>query len=187
MRWSVSLLFALVVTSWFAPAFADPPAHAPAHGWRKKHDPQYVGYSGTRWEHDYDVTSGRCNREAIGAVVGGVAGGIVGSKVASPENRIVGTIIGAAAGALIGSKIGRELDEADRGCFGHVLEIAPPGDRVSWQNHATGVTYVLIPGEGRQEGTGTCRSFTLEASSGDRKTKRTGKACQASRGVWKIA
>jgi surface antigen len=187
MRWSLSLLAALVVSAWSAQVLADPPAHAPAHGWRKKHDPQYVGYGGTRWDNDYEVSSGRCNREAIGAVLGGVAGGVVGSKVASPENRTVGIIIGAAAGALIGAKIGRELDDGDRGCFGHVLEIAPPGERVVWQNRATGVSYVLVPGAGRQVGSGTCRGFTLEASAGGRKTKQTGKACQESRGVWKIA
>ena len=24
------------------PVYADPPSHAPAHGWHKKHDPYYV-------------------------------------------------------------------------------------------------------------------------------------------------
>ncbi len=60
-------------------AFADPPSQAPAHGWRKKHDPEYVGYTGTKWARDYDISSGRCNREEIGAVLGGVVGGVVGS------------------------------------------------------------------------------------------------------------
>ena len=29
-------------------AYADPPPWAPAHGWRKKHDPNYVGYTGKK-------------------------------------------------------------------------------------------------------------------------------------------
>jgi surface antigen len=186
MRNTAVFIIVLLVGSWGAEVLADPPAHAPAHGWRKKHDPNYIGYSGTRWERDYDVSSGRCNREEIGAVLGGVAGGVVGSKVASPENRVVGIIIGAAAGALIGSRIGRELDEGDRGCFGHVLEIAAPGNRVVWQNRETGVSYSLVPGEGRQQKTDMCRDFTLEASRGAEKARRTGRACQTSRGVWKI-
>jgi surface antigen len=187
MRIHVSLVVSLVLAAFCATAFADPPAHAPAHGWRKKHDPQYVGYSGERWDNDYEVSTGHCNREQIGAVLGGVAGGVIGSKVASPDNRLVGTIIGAAAGALLGARIGRELDDGDRGCFGHALEIAQPGGRVMWDNRATGVSYVLIPGEGRREKSGMCRNFTLEASgrSGQRE-KRTGRACQESRGVWKI-
>ena len=187
MRIHVSLIVSLVLAAFCTTAFADPPPHAPAHGWRKKHDPQYVGYSGERWDNDYEVSTGHCNREQIGAVLGGVAGGVIGSKVASPDNRLVGTIIGAAAGALLGARIGRELDDGDRGCFGHALEIAQPGGRVMWDNRATGVSYVLIPGDGRREKSGMCRNFTLEATGrGGQREKRTGRACQESRGVWKI-
>jgi surface antigen len=186
MRYRTWLLLAALLTCWTAESLADPPPHAPAHGWRKKHDPYYVGYSGTTWERDYEVTSGRCNREQIGAVLGGVAGAVVGSRVASPENRTVGTIVGAAVGALLGSRIGRELDDRDRACFGHVLEIAPPGGRVAWENPATGVAYVLVPGEGRKQGASMCRNFTLIASAGGRESRRAGSACQSSRGVWNI-
>ena len=77
---------------------------------------------------------------------------------------MVGIIIGAAVGALIGAKIGRELDEGDRGCFGHSLEIVRSGGRVTWDNPATGVRYTLVPGGGRNEGTMSCRDFTLEAA-----------------------
>ena len=76
---------------------AEPPAHAPAHGWRKKHDPSYVGYTGTKWERDYQVASGSCNREEIGAVVGGVIGGVIGKQVSSEENRTVAVIEKASA------------------------------------------------------------------------------------------
>jgi surface antigen len=177
---SVALLMALG-----ADVLADPPAHAPAHGWRKKHDPQYVGYTGTQWERDYDVSSGHCNREEVGAVLGGVAGGVVGSKIASPEQRVVGIIIGAAAGALIGAKIGRELDDGVRGCFVHALEIARPGARVTWENRATGVRYALVPGEGHS-GSQTCRDFVLEATAPKGQSRRAGRACQQSPGVWKV-
>ena len=115
-------------------ARAEPPSHAPAHGWRKKNDPTYVGYTGTKWERDYQIASGSCNREEIGAVVGGVIGGVIGAQNSSAENRTVAVIIGAAAGALLGSRIGRALDDADRGCFGHVLEIGAAGRPVKWSN-----------------------------------------------------
>jgi len=186
MRTCTVGLIALLIIGWAAQALGDPPAHAPAHGWRKKHDPYYVGYTGTKWERDYDVASGSCNREEIGAVLGGVAGGIIGSRVGSPENRTVATIIGAAAGALIGAKLGRELDAGDRGCFGHALEIAHAGQRVVWENMATGTRYSLVPGEGRRSGTGICRNFTLEAAAGGHKSQRAGRACQNAVGVWKI-
>jgi surface antigen len=164
-------------------AFADPPAHAPAHGWRKKNDPEYVGYTGTKWERDYDVSSGHCNREEIGAVLGAAVGGVIGNK-SSDEHRTVATILGAAAGALIGAKIGRELDEADRGCVGHVLEIGEPGRRVTWVNSRTGVSYVLIPDSGKKVGGKACRNFVLTARRGDRKEERRGTACQVRAGEW---
>lgn len=185
-KYYVSLI-AMVLTSVSLQALADPPDYAPAHGWRKKHDPGYVGYTGTTWERDYEVSTGHCNREEIGAVLGGVAGGVIGSNVASPENRTVGVLIGAVAGALIGAKIGRDLDQGDRGCFGHVLEIVRPGGRVSWDNPGTGVNYVLVPGSGRRENAGSCRDFTLTATRGREKSTRKGVACQTERGVWKIA
>lgn len=187
MRKVAVLLTVLVATLWSVETLADPPAHAPAHGWRKKHDPYYVGYTGTKWERDYDIVSGRCNREAIGAVLGGTVGGVIGSHVSDREHRVVATIIGAAVGALIGAKIGRELDESDRACVGHALEIAVPGQHVVWQNDATGVRYELIPADGRRSGDRTCRDFTLNVTAGNEKSSRRGTACQSEPGVWQIS
>lgn len=167
-------------------ALADPPSQAPAHGWRKKHDPAYVGYTGTKWDRDFEISTGHCNREEIGAVIGGVVGGVVGSRSTSPENRAVATIIGAAAGAFIGSQIGRQLDDADRGCFGHALEIGKSGQRVSWLNPATGVSYVVTPGTGQKQDGRPCRSFVLAATQGGKKDERRGTACQSDVGVWNI-
>ena len=67
---STSKTVALVIVASFlgtclTTAFADPPAHAPANGWRKKHDPNYTGYAGTQWETDYEISTGHCNREAM--------------------------------------------------------------------------------------------------------------------------
>ena len=158
---AVSLL--LLAVAWSAPTLGDPPDHAPAHGWRNKHhdddehhykhrdddEHYYVGYTGVRYDNDYEISSGRCNRQAMATAVGGVVGGVLASQVAKPENRTVATLIGAAAGALIGHKIGHELDEADRGCFGHALEIGAVGQRVVWTNESTHVRYELSPGRDR--------------------------------------
>lgn len=176
----------LLVAAWALPAVADPPAHAPAHGWRKKHDPYYVGYTGQQWERDFDISSGTCNRQAIATVLGAVVGGVVASRVAEPQNRTVATIIGVIAGAAIGNRIGHELDEADRGCFGHVLEIAKSGQRITWTNEATHVRYELSPGADRKRNGAACREFTLAAVAGTSNSSQHGVACQAQPGAWQI-
>jgi surface antigen len=181
-----SMVLAVIVAVSAVPAAADPPNHAPAHGWRKKHDPYYVGYSGRQWESDFDISSGSCNRQAVATVLGGVVGGVVASRVASSDNRTVATIIGAVAGAVIGNRIGRELDEADRGCFGHALEIARSGQRVTWTNDATQVRYELAPGADRQRDGSACREFTLVTVAGKEKSTGRGLACQAQPGVWQV-
>ena len=179
---------ALVMVSsfavWASIALADPPAHAPAHGWRKKHDPYYVGYTGGQWERDFDISSGRCNRQEIATVVGGIAGGAIANRVAD-EHRTVATIVGVIAGAVIGNRIGRELDEADRGCFGHALEIAQPGQRVTWTNESTGLRYEMSPGKASPESGSACRAYTLVTISGRERSSQTGVACQSQPGVWR--
>ena len=167
-------------------ALAEPPAQAPAHGWRKKHDPAYLGYTGTKWEHDYEISEGRCNREEIGAVLGGVVGGVVGAKAGSEDHRAVAIILGAAAGALIGSRIGRELDDKDRGCMAHALELGQPGRPVTWVNPETGVHFAVVPGTSGKGDSKACRSYQLTATRNGKKEQRRGTACQAGVGEWKI-
>src|SRR5690242_14369460 len=108
-------------------ALASPPDWAPAHGWRRNHDPNYSGYHGFSWRDwhaDYGVTNGACDRgrvgQVIGGVVGGVAGGAIGSEVAkNSPNREVAIVVGAVVGAAIGQEIGRRMDKTDRSCVGH--------------------------------------------------------------------
>ena len=166
------------------PAFAAPPSHAPAHGWRKKHDPYYSGYTGRQWEHDYGIIDGRCNREAIGTVLGGVAGGVIGSQVG--EGRAVAVILGTVIGAVIGREIGRNLDDKDRACVGHALELAKDGQSVRWLNERSGVTYVVKPIGGAQNG-GACRNFELQASRDGRPQSQQGSACRTGDGTWQMS
>jgi surface antigen len=181
---SIILLPLLLLTA--GAAQADPPSHAPAHGWRKQHDPAYVGYSGKRWEEDYGIRSGECNRELVGTVVGGVLGAVIGDRVADPEDRAVATIVGAVAGALIGNRIGRELDEADRACVGHALELAEPGQRVRWTAGSGDLRYDLVPGESLERAGRECREYRLVASTDERRSAHRGTACQVRPGVWQM-
>lgn len=168
------------------PAWADPPPWAPAHGWRKKHDPDYVGYTGHKWEKDYGVIAGRCNTEAIGAVVGGAVGGVVGSRVGEGSTRVVATILGAAIGAVIGSRIGRDIDERDRACMGHALELAGDKKTVAWKNPATGVNYRLTPVKGYERSGVPCRDFVTRVTSAGKTETINGTACRRGDGAWEF-
>lgn len=179
------LMLGLVAAAFTAAALADPPAHAPAHGWRKKHDVAYVGRSGATWAYDFEIASGRCNRDTIAVVVGGAVGGAIANRVAD-EHKLVATLIGMTAGAVIGHRIGRELDERDRACVGHALEIGRAGQPVVWTNAATGVRYELVPGADSRRGDLECRKFDLVGVRGAQRASQSGLACQASPGAWRI-
>jgi surface antigen len=186
MRITVKSILLMTCFAVCGSAFAQPPAHAPAHGWRKKNDPYYVGYTGHQWERDFAIASGSCNRQEIATVVGAIAGGAIANRVAD-EHRTVATIVGVIAGAVIGNRIGRELDEADRGCFGHALEIAQAGQRVTWSNEAAGQRYEMTPGAASPRHGASCREYTLVTIVGRQRSTQTGVACQSQPGVWQAA
>ncbi len=160
------------------PVPADPPPWAPAHGWRKKNDPYYTGYTGKKWDKDYGILDGSCTAAAVGAVLGGAVGGAVGSQVAKGGDRPVAIVIGTVLGAVIGSKIGAEVDNGDRGCMGHAFELAAENQPVTWVNAATGVSYRLTPTRNFGDQRNPCREFTTVATAGggEKHGKGKGKA-----------
>ena len=185
MKISIRAVLALLALSLVAiPSPAQPPDHAKAHGWRKKNDPNYVGYTGKKWEKDYGVAAGRCNSAQVGAVLGGVTGAVIGSRVSDRQDRPVAIILGTAIGAVIGAKIGQTIDESDRGCMGHALELAGEKKTVVWTNKTTGVTYRLTPTRNFKQGKEACREFTTAVSSGKKKDSVKGVACRGGGGEW---
>jgi uncharacterized membrane protein YeaQ/YmgE (transglycosylase-associated protein family) len=173
---------------------AAPPDWAPAHGWRKKHDPNYAGYkgySGKDWDSDYGVQSGSCDRgrvgQVVGGVVGGVAGGAIGAEVAkNSENRTVAIVVGTVIGAAIGSEVGRRMDKTDRSCVGHSLELVAANQSVKWTNPNTRVTYQLTPLEDRPREDG-CRRFRLIAHGAFGLSEGRTMACPDGAGAWRLA
>lgn len=183
-RSAVTAVFCSIAVLASSASFADPPDHAKAHGWRKKNDPNYVGYTGRTWERDYGILEGTCNRKEIGTVIGAVVGGAVGSQIGDGSDRTVAIIVGTVIGAAIGREIGRDLDQGDRACVGHALELAQSGQRVRWVNETTGVTYVIVPQAAPRQGD-PCRSYTLTMSRDGKSKASDGKACRAPDGTWK--
>lgn len=166
--------------------YGDPPPWAPAHGWRKKNDPYYTGYSGKRWNSDYGIVEGSCNREAVGAVLGAAVGGAIGSQVGKGSGRQVAIVVGTITGAVIGAQVGRDIDRADRACMGHALELAGDNRRVRWSNPETGTTYLLTPVKGYALNGHTCREFNLETTRRGNSETGKGQACQTGDGTWQI-
>lgn len=180
--WLLALAAALLLPA--APrVYADPPAHAPAHGWRKKHDPYYLGYTGKKWDKDYGILEGQCNREGIGAVLGGAAGAVIGGAVSDGEG--VAILAGAVLGAVLGAQIGKNMDQADRGCFGHALELAPDNQRVRWTG-ANGIVYSVTPVKGFKQSGLDCREYITDFKVGKKKEKTKEKACRNPNGTWTV-
>lgn len=177
-----ALCFALALP---AAVLADPPSHAPAHGWRKKNDPYYVGYTGRHWSDDYGVRSGRCDRDRAGAAIGAVVGGAIGAAVSDGDDKLVAILAGATIGAVLGREIGDEMDDGDRACFGHSLELLEDGRKVTWEGAKRGMTYTLTPDRRFERDGRVCRHFTLLREADGRRTSKQASACRYGEGDWR--
>ena len=115
MRNSILAMAAAMMTlPLAAPAAADPPPWAPAHGARHKAqydrdgrylEPRRLGRNDRVWR-DNDGRY-RCRREngTTGLIIGGAAGALLGREVDGGRDRTLGTILGGAAGALLGREV----------------------------------------------------------------------------------
>ncbi len=124
-------LVAVAALTLSAPAFADPPSHAPAHGkrakdakaakaktWDARYPERYYvddrGYQPRRLASSdavYRGNDGRyyCRRSdgTTGLIVGALAGGTLGNVIAPGGSKTVGSLIGGSLGAILG----KELDD----------------------------------------------------------------------------
>lgn len=106
---TAGVLAATVFTA-TAPALADPPPWAPAHGWRRHNgDIRYRETdNGIRyWRGDDGRYYCRRGDGTVGLLVGAALGALVGRAIDTEGDRATGTIIGAAAGALVGHELTR--------------------------------------------------------------------------------
>lgn len=186
IRYLRSAALAVLAATIALPAFADPPSHAPAHGWRKKNDPHYVGYTGHRWPDDYGIRAGRCDRDRVGAALGAAVGGAIGAAVSDDDDRLIAILAGAAIGAVIGQEIGDRMDDRDRACMGHALELLEDGRRVDWTGSSRNIAYSLVPYQRFERDGRVCRHFTLTRLIDGRQVKKKGSACRAGDGDWRM-
>jgi len=149
------------------PAAADPISWSPANSWHKKREIAYLGYNGRKWDDDYGVVRGRCDTAAVGAAIDG------------REGRAVASMVGAA--------FARDMDDRDRACIGHALELTGRQRTVVWKNGATGVGYQLTPTRNFRRNGVPCREFTTRVSANGRIAAIYGAACRRGDGEWVFA
>lgn len=104
-----------------APAFADPPPWAPAHGRRAKEarydsrgyyvTPQRVSRSDRVWYRNGQYYCERDNG-TTGLLIGGAVGALLGHQLAGGNDKTIGALVGAAGGAAIG----KAIDDGDIKC-----------------------------------------------------------------------
>ena len=169
----------------FAAALAVPPmvaaqtgGNAAAQGWRKADDPYFLGAGNRKWMKDYGVVGGRCNRQAVAAVVN--------APPAGPE--VVRDEVATLRGSVALSKAKGDLPAADRACLGHALELAPDGRAVSWADPGAGYAFRVVALRTYQALGWPCREFTLEVTRGKQAPDLLrGRACRTEDGVWGVS
>lgn len=124
----------------------------------------------------------RCNSPAVGSVLGGIVGGALGNQIGKGNGRALATIGGAVAGVLVGGEVGRRMDAADHACVGEVLEVAPAGRQVQWQDG--GQRYTVVPGKVNYVQGSYCRPYTMTVHTEHGPQRTHGTACRRPDGVW---
>ncbi len=162
---------------------AGPPPWAPAHGYRRYHHrpaPQVVD------RRPINLSLGRCSRETVGTLLGAAGGGYLGSRIGKGDGRLAAVGAGVFIGAIIGGSIGRSMDEVDQNCVGNVLEQAPDGETIIW-NNPNNRRYQVTPTRTYQERSGRyCREYTTNAVINGRHQQMYGTACRQPDGSWQL-
>lgn len=124
-----------------------------------------VGFSGQRWSTDYGIGRGRCERDRIVVTGSDARRDLVAEHQEHLRNRTVGIIGARSSGLLLSTRTPRAagpLDERDRACIGHVLELGTVGRDVSWTNPAARLGYVAtLRDEPLPAGQTRCRVLLL--------------------------
>lgn len=189
---AVALVAACFTLADLAPAAADPPPWAPAHGWRakQKHKHKYKNrtyYDDRVYTAPFDLDRGVCNRQILGGLLGGATGALVGSRLAKGDDRAAAIIGGTIIGLIVGGSIGRSMDEVDHNCVGQTLEHAPDGQTIYWNNQQAETQYQVTPVKTYQKNDGRyCREYQTTSVIGGRAQQTYGTACRQPDGSWQL-
>lgn len=178
-----------------APAFADPPSWAPAHGWRAKQKQiSYRAPSAVVLVPTTTYATVACDRSMladnavlIGRVLGGAAGAVAGAQFGQGTGKLAATAGGTLIGALLGGEIAGAVAAPDAACAQYALTAAQTDQTVTWTNPDDGRTYEVTPERDFTAfGTAQCREYTSRAVIDRAETTTRGTACRQPDGQWKI-
>lgn len=179
-----------------------PPRWAPAYGYR--HKPRKVVVYRSRPRHVRPIITRRVhllrgnnvyygsntyyssNNTLAGGLIGAALGGLIGSNFGKGDGRTAAIVGGAVIGGLIGGNLGSSMDRTDYVQTSYVLETAPSGRAVTWQNPDTGQEYSVTPTRTYQRADGQyCREFTTWGWIGGYEEQMHGTACRMADGSWR--
>lgn len=116
------------------------------------------------------ANGGTCRRDLVGSLVPGWAPSAIGLET---------------AGAVVAGDIGRDMDALDHRCVGQVLEHAPTGRTVTWENPERGTVYRVTATRTVDIGAGRfCREYRTVAILAGTSAQALGTACRAATGAW---
>ena len=165
------LIAAFAIAGLTAPVIAQPPEHAPAHGYRRN---LAEGHFHHRFEERYadrdfryyDRACATTTESAIGAVLGSLAGE-----------------------AALGARLGLLASDCDRAQYGYAArEAFDRNDPAYFRNPETGLHGVIQPGDAFRRDGRDCRRGEAEFFTPDGGYETDGVVlCRDGRGGWEIA
>lgn len=153
-----------------APAVAEPaPKPEPVVNTGMKAN--YVGYTGVPWSRDYGVVGGRCDSAAAAKALGMQDG----------PRSVALAVAGTGDAKLIDA-----MDERDRACMGHALELVRKGSAAAWSNSETGRAYRVTMGQDYVYEGLPCREFSAVVSGRGAQETIKGGACRRAEARWEL-
>ena len=114
---------------------------------------------------------------------------VIGTRITcdvTPYARGGGINDPATIGAIVGREIGRDMNDSDRACMGHALEIGSSGQRIAWNGESPGLEYAMTLGDGFVRDGQSCRRFTIERELDGRSARERAAACRSGEGEWRL-
>jgi len=131
------------------------------------------------------LTGCAANQAQSGAGIGGLIGATVGALTF--KNKVSGAAIGAGVGAALGYMVGNEMDKTDRTQVSRVLETAPSGQEVAWDNPDNHIRYHATPHPPRHHNERIERDITLRAMMPDGRCETVyARAYRQPDGTWQL-